>query len=76
MSASDWVVRVVPGPTFGPDDEALLLDNFRTLVSARTQVRVQRVESIASLPSGKFKWVSQEHHVAPQSAATPAEAGP
>jgi phenylacetate-CoA ligase len=61
-----WVVRVVPMPGFGTAQEALLLHNFRTLVSRRISVSVQQVEDIPLLASGKYKWVTQECPLPPR----------
>ena len=56
-----WQVRIVPGRDFNEANGEALLANFRKLVSCRLNVQIALVESIPTLPSGKFKWVSQEN---------------
>lgn len=58
--ADEWVVRVVAQPGFAAAHQAQLLNNFHALVSGRIRVRLQLVDQIPLLASGKFKWVSQE----------------
>lgn len=55
-----WLLRIVPGAGFGDADAQALLANFSQLVSSRLNVQIALVEAIPNLPSGKFKWVSQE----------------
>lgn len=55
-----WVVRVQPSPDFSDVDRLTLISNMAEHVSRNIEVRVQIVDDIAPLPSGKFKWVSQE----------------
>lgn len=56
-----WEVRVVPDPGFSERDSAAVVANIANHVSDRVTVQVRVVEDIALLPSGKFKWVSQEY---------------
>lgn len=60
VARDQWLLRIVPGAGFGEAEAEALLANFRKLVSNRLNVRIERVAAIPNLPSGKFKWVSQE----------------
>jgi hypothetical protein len=55
-----WVARLVPGPGYGAADAERFLANVRTHVSADVDVAIELVDDIPALPSGKYKWVSQE----------------
>jgi phenylacetate-CoA ligase len=63
VGPQNWEVRVVPSPGFGEAQRRLLSDNFVRLVSDRVNLAVRLVEDIPLLPSGKFKWVTQEYFV-------------
>jgi phenylacetate-CoA ligase len=65
-----WQVLVVPLAGWKPADAQLLLHNFRTLVSDRVALDLQVVDDIPVQPSGKYKWISQEHYGAGAPAAT------
>ena len=58
-----WQVRIVPGRDFNEADGEALLANFRKLVSNRLNVQFTLVNTIPDLPSGKFRWVSQEARI-------------
>jgi phenylacetate-CoA ligase len=60
LGLGEWEVRVVPEPGFTETDAKALLANIEYHVSDKITVRVRVVDEIARLPSGKFKWVSQE----------------
>lgn len=60
VAAQQWVVRLVPGPGYGPEVADRLIQNLRDSVSARLNVRVDICRDIPNLASGKFKWVAQE----------------
>jgi phenylacetate-coenzyme A ligase PaaK-like adenylate-forming protein len=55
-----WVARLVPGPRYGVADAERFLANVRAHVSADVNVAIELVDDIPALPSGKYKWVSQE----------------
>ena len=62
-----WEVRVQPDPGFGAADGQALIDNIASYVTRKIDVRLAVVDDIAPLPSGKFKWVSQEwRHPCPE----------
>ena len=63
VGEGEWVIRLVPFSGFGEAQQKLLLDNFRSLVSERIQVRVAPCDDIPAQKSGKYKWVSQEYFV-------------
>jgi phenylacetate-CoA ligase len=58
-----WEVRIVPDKDYDDAVGAKLIADFQRLISPRLNIAVKRVEHIDSLPSGKFKWVSQEWRV-------------
>lgn len=60
IDADQWVVRIVPGPQYTPADEQRVLARLTSHVSPRVRARVELVEQIPALPSGKYKWISQE----------------
>jgi phenylacetate-CoA ligase len=60
LGLGEWEVRVVPEPAFTGADSQALLANIEQHVSHKVTVTVRLVDDIARLPSGKFKWVSQE----------------
>ncbi|MGF1503788.1 MAG: phenylacetate--CoA ligase family protein, partial [Anaerolineae bacterium] len=51
------LVRVVPAPGFGPNDEAEIRRRVRQRLGERVTVSVQCVEHIARTPAGKFRAV-------------------
>ena len=55
-----WEIRVVPESGYTRADGALLISNFSKYISPNITVEVRLVDDIALMPSGKFKWVSQE----------------
>lgn len=55
-----WVIRVVPDAGYTEKDGAALIANIGNYVSDKLELEVRIVDEIALLPSGKFKWVSQE----------------
>ncbi len=61
FAADRWVIRIVPGQAYGPDDGQRVLEKLAAEVSARVTASIELVDEIAALPSGKYKWVSQEH---------------
>lgn len=60
VSRTEWEVRIVPGHDYSEEDGRHLLKNFDALVSTRLNVKLKLVSAIPNLPSGKYKWVSQE----------------
>lgn len=62
VAADRWAVRVVPMPSYCDEDGRRLVENFHQLVSQRIAVRIELHDDLPLLPSGKFKWISQEHH--------------
>ncbi len=64
-----WELRLVPGPGYAEDCARKLLSNMTELVSARLNTSICLCEDIPNLPSGKFKWVTQEWPEAPRSFA-------
>jgi phenylacetate-CoA ligase len=67
-----WVIRIVPGAAYCAADGERLLAKLAQEVSARVAARIELRSDIATLPSGKFKWVVQEYRPASQSQASPA----
>ena len=57
------VVQVVPGPGFGPAQEAGIVRGMQRRLGAGVRVEVQQVEAIAPERSGKFRYVIS--HVRP-----------
>jgi hypothetical protein len=55
-----WVARIVPGPGYTAADGEGLLANVAARVSPDVNIAIQLVDHIPELPSGKYKWVSQE----------------
>ncbi|MCV2361767.1 hypothetical protein LNV08_22640 [Paucibacter sp. TC2R-5] len=60
LGLGEWEVRVVPETGFTEGDSQALLANIEHHVSDKIKVKVRLVDDLARLPSGKFKWVSQE----------------
>jgi phenylacetate-CoA ligase len=50
-------VKLVPGGSFGPKDEAQLKAALQERVGAGMTIVVEVVEDIPREPSGKFRWV-------------------
>lgn len=63
LTPTEWVVRIVPGPSYSDADGRQLLANFKHLVSDRLNVSLCLKQSLDAMPSGKYKWVSQESKV-------------
>lgn len=63
-----WEVRVVPDAGYTDAVGSKLADDFTRLVSPHLNVAVRVVDRIDNMPSGKFKWVTQEWR--------PSDAGP
>lgn len=55
-----WVVRIVPEAGYAEADTVALESNFQRYISDRISVSIHLVEDIPLMPSGKYKWVSQE----------------
>jgi phenylacetate-CoA ligase len=55
-----WVARIVPGSGYTAADGAQFLANVATYVSPDVSIAIELVDDVPSLPSGKYKWVSQE----------------
>jgi phenylacetate-CoA ligase len=55
-----WEVRVVPAPGFTQRHTDDLVRNLAGSVSEQISIRIRVMDDIPLLPSGKFKWVSQE----------------
>ncbi|MFM9434235.1 phenylacetate-CoA ligase [Janthinobacterium sp. CG_23.3] len=55
-----WEIRIVPEAGYAAADQQALLDNVGAYISQKLDVTVRIVADIALMPSGKFKWVSQE----------------
>lgn len=56
-SADRWLIRIVPGIGYTAADGQLVLDKLAAEVSPRVAARIELVETIPTLPSGKYKWV-------------------
>lgn len=63
VGVGSWLIRLVPFPGFGEEQQRLLLENFRVLVSDRITVSIALCDDIPGQKSGKYKWVSQEYYV-------------
>ena len=59
-SADRWSIRIVPGAQYSAADGRLVLDKLAAEVSARVVAQIELVDQIPALPSGKYKWVTQE----------------
>ncbi|WP_200279038.1 phenylacetate--CoA ligase family protein [Rhabdochromatium marinum] len=55
-----WEIRVVPTASYSDQDGDMLVQNMKRLVSSRLNISLKLVPSIENLPSGKYKWISQE----------------
>lgn len=55
-----WEVRVQRETAFDERDIRALVANIAEHVTRKIEVQVRLVDDIALMPSGKFKWVSQE----------------
>lgn len=55
-----WEIRIVPGRDFTSQDSDRLLANLNHYVSSRVAYAVKVVADIPPLPSGKYKWITQE----------------
>jgi phenylacetate-CoA ligase len=55
-----WTIRVVAADGYVAEDGAQILRNLAQFVSTEVRAVVQLVDHIDLLPSGKYKWVSQE----------------
>lgn len=60
LAADRLVVRLVPGPGYGPDVEHAIEGDFRRRVGEGIEIRFERVDAIPRLPSGKFRAVVSE----------------
>jgi phenylacetate-CoA ligase len=61
VAADQWLIRIVPGDAYSATDGERVLQKLAAEVSPRIAARIELVDTIAHLPSGKFKWVSQEY---------------
>jgi len=55
-----WLIRIVPGAGYADADGQRVLDKLAAEVSSRVAARIELVETIPALPSGKYKWVVRE----------------
>lgn len=55
-----WEVRIVPDEGYSDAVGSKLAADFTRLVSPHLNVVVRQVDRIDNMPSGKFKWVTQE----------------
>lgn len=60
-AADRWLIRIVPGVGYTADDGQRVLDKLAAEVSARVAARIELVDAIPALPSGKYKWVVREY---------------
>lgn len=60
ISASEWVVRVVPGNGFRSETTAKLLENIRLMVDPKIIVTVSLVDEIHRTTAGKYRWIINE----------------
>jgi phenylacetate-CoA ligase len=58
--ADRWLIRIVPGGGYTAEDGQRVLDKLAAEVSSRVVARIELVEKIPALPSGKYKWVVRE----------------
>lgn len=65
----ELVVRVVPGPGYGAQDESALLRELRRRLGDQLRIRFEQVTEILRTPSGKFRAVVSE--VPPSGAGQP-----
>ncbi|HEY6125479.1 MAG TPA: hypothetical protein VIV63_12575 [Steroidobacteraceae bacterium] len=56
-----WLIRIVPGRGYSAADGQQVLDKLAAEVSSRVVARIEVVDSISALPSGKYKWVVREY---------------
>jgi phenylacetate-CoA ligase len=67
-----WLIRIVPGRGYTDADGQRILDKLAAEVSSRVVARVEVVDRISALPSGKYKWVLREFGREVASLAAPA----
>jgi hypothetical protein len=60
-----WVARLVVDAHYTHADGERLLQNVAAYVSADVNIAIELVNRIPDLPSGKYKWVSQEWRRSP-----------
>jgi len=60
VAADRWIIRVVPAVNYTALDGQRVLAKLAAEVSPRVAASIELVDDIAPLPSGKYKWVSQE----------------
>jgi phenylacetate-CoA ligase len=75
VAADRWVIRIVPGPAYSQDDGKRVLEKLAAEVSPRVAASIELADEIPALPSGKYKWVSQEYTPMQGSAVSFAAAG-
>jgi phenylacetate-CoA ligase len=76
VAADRWLIRIVPAPAYGALDGQRVLEKLAAEVSPRVSATIELVDDIAPLPSGKYKWVSQEYSTGKHARAPhPASAG-
>lgn len=61
VAADRWVIRMVPAAAYTELDGKRVLEKLAAEVSPRVSASIELMEDIAPLPSGKYKWVSQEY---------------
>jgi phenylacetate-CoA ligase len=66
VSADRWEIRIVPDQGYTDDIGQRMKADIARLVSPHLNVHIKCVERLDNLPSGKFKWVTQEWRVAAQ----------
>jgi phenylacetate-CoA ligase len=60
VAERQWLIRIVPAAGFSATDGERVLARLATEVSPRIAARIELVDDIGALPSGKYKWVVQE----------------
>ena len=61
QAADRWLIRIVPGGGYTAADGQRVLDKLAAEVSSRVAARIELVDKIPPLPSGKYKWVVREY---------------
>ncbi len=70
-AADRWLIRIVPGVGYTDADGQRVLDKLAAEVSSRVAARIELVDTIPALPSGKYKWVVREYRGDPPVPDTP-----
>jgi len=60
VGAGIWEVRIVPLPNYSDADGQHVIENIRSMVDAKIQVRTKIMPDIPRTAAGKYRWVVNE----------------